>query len=158
MSGKAFVDTNVLVYAHNNSAGPKYSDAQRLLEELWNSGAGILSTQVLQEFCINVRRKAEHPLSASEVRQTIEDYLSWEIVVNDGASVLEALEMEQRFQISFWDALILQAADSAGADVLHSEDLSTRQKSGSVKVINPFTNAGRTKKTGRPRASLSLLL
>ena len=48
MSGKAFVDTNVLVYAHNNSAGPKYSDAQRLLEELWNSGAGILSAQVLQ--------------------------------------------------------------------------------------------------------------
>ena len=145
MSGKAFVDTNVLVYAHDNSAGPKHSDAQRLLEELWNSGAGILSAQVLQEFCINVRRKAEHPLSTSEVRQTIEDYLSWEIVVNDGASVLEALEMEQRFQISFWDALIIQAAESAGAEVLYSEDLSTGRKYGSVQVRNPFTNTRRTK-------------
>jgi|SRR6516164_4169817 len=108
-------------------------------------GLVFLGTQVLQEFCINVRRKAEHPLSTSELRRAIEDYLSWEIVVNDGASVLEALEMEQRFQISFWDALIIQAAESAGAEVLYSNDLSTGQKYGSVQVINPFTNARRTK-------------
>ena len=84
-------------------------------------------------------------MSTSELRRAIEDYLSWEIVVNDGVSVLEALEMEQRFQISFWDALIIQAAESAGAEVLYSNDLSTGQKYGSVQVINPFTNARRTK-------------
>jgi predicted nucleic acid-binding protein len=138
MSARAFVDTNILVYAHDRLAGPKHLQARQLVGELWNSGGGILSTQVLQEFSLNVRRKVKHPLSMIEVRKAIEDYLSWEIVVNDGASILEALEIEQRFQVSFWDALIIQAAESAGADVVYSEDLSHRQKYRSLQVINPF--------------------
>ena len=66
------------------------------------------------------------------------DYLSWEVVVNTGESVLEALEIENRHGISFWDALVIQAAESSGAEVLYSEDLSEGQSYGSVRVVNPL--------------------
>ncbi len=68
----------------------------------------------------------------------IQDYLSWEVVVNQPESVLQALDIEVRYKISFWDALILQAAESCGAAVLYSEDLSTGQNYGTVRVINPL--------------------
>jgi len=138
MSDKHFVDTNVLMYAHDSTAGTKHRRARTLIAELWNSGGGVLSTQVLQELCINLRRKAGRPLSMEETRRVIQDYLSWEIVVNTGESILQALEIEGRYKISFWDALIIQAAESAGADILYSEDLARGQKYGSVRVVNPF--------------------
>ena len=138
MPDKFFVDTNILLYAHDRSAGVKHERAHQLLERLWTSEEGVLSTQVLQEFCINLRRKVARPLPMEEVRQIIQDYLSWEIVVNTPASTLHALEIEIRYQISFWDALILQAAESAGASVVYSEDLGVGQKYGSVQVVNPL--------------------
>jgi predicted nucleic acid-binding protein len=138
MSDKHFVDTNVLVYAYDRSAGPRHERAQALLEELWNSGSGVLSTQVLQEFCVNLRRKAGQPLPADEVRRLIQDYCSWEIVVNTTESILQALDIEARYKISFWDALILQAAESSGATLVYSEDLAGGQRYGSVRVANPF--------------------
>jgi predicted nucleic acid-binding protein len=141
MSDKYFVDTNILVYAHDRSAGLKHKRARTLIEGLWNSGRGVLSTQVLQELCINVRRKAGHPLSAEETRRLMQDYLSWEIVVNTPASVIEALDIEVRHKISFWDALILQAAESCGAGILYSEDLTTGRRYGSIRVVNPLTDA-----------------
>jgi len=138
MPDKFFVDTNILLYAHDRSAGVKHERAHQLLERLWTSEEGVLSTQVLQEFCINLRRKVARPLPMEEVRQIIQDYLSWEIVVNTPASTLHALEIEIRYRISFWDALILQAAESAGASVVYSEDLGVGQKYGSVQVVNPL--------------------
>lgn len=137
---KYFVDTNILLYAHDRSAGLKHERARQLVERLWASGQGVLSTQVLQEFCINLRRKIARPLPVEEVRRLIQDYLSWEVVINDPASVLQALEIEVRYHISFWDALVLQAAESSGASVLYSEDLSAGQKYGAVQVVNPFTS------------------
>ncbi len=141
MSDKYFVDTNILMYAHDRSAGMKHDRARQLIERLWISGEGVLSTQVLQELCINLRRKIARPLPVEEVRRLIQDYLSWEIVVNTPASVLDALEIEVRYKASFWDALVLQAAESAGAGVLYSEDLAAGQNYGTVQVINPLTNA-----------------
>jgi predicted nucleic acid-binding protein len=138
MPDKFFVDTNILLYAHDHSAGRKHERARQLVEHLWTSGEGVLSTQVLQELCINVRRKIARPLPVEEIRQIIQDYLSWEIVVNSPASVLQALEIEVRYQTSFWDALVLQAAETSGASVLYSEDLATGQKYGAVQVINPL--------------------
>ena len=138
MSDKYFVDTNVLVYAYDRSAGPKHERAQALIEELWNSGSGLLSMQVLQEFCVNLRRKAGQPLAADHVRRLIQDYSSWEIVVNTTESILQALDIEARYRISFWDALILQAAESSGATLVYSEDLASGQKYGSIRVVNPF--------------------
>lgn len=138
MPDKYFVDTNILLYAHDRSAGLKHERARQLVEQLWNSGEGVLSTQVLQELCINLRRKIARPLAVEEVRRLIQDYLSWEIVVNTPASVLQALEIEVRYQISFWDALVLQTAESSGAAVLYSEDLGAGQKYGAVQVVNPL--------------------
>jgi predicted nucleic acid-binding protein len=138
MNDRYFVDTNILVYAHDRSAGLKHKQAQALVEELWASGGGVLSTQVLQELCINLRRKATHPLSVEETRKLIEDYSRWTIVTNTTESVIQALDIEVRFKISFWDALIVQAAGSAGAEVLYSEDLADGQTYGSVRVVNPL--------------------
>jgi len=138
MPDKYFVDTNILIYAHDRSAGLKHDLARQLLERLWISGQGVLSTQVLQEVCINLRRKIARPLPVDEIRRLLQDYLSWEIVVNTPESVLQALEIEVRYKISFWDALVLQAAESAGAAVLYSEDLAAGQKYGPIQVINPL--------------------
>ncbi|HME32080.1 MAG TPA: PIN domain-containing protein [Terriglobales bacterium] len=133
------MDTNVMVYAYDRSAGEKHKGAKALLEQLWNSDRGVLSTQVLQEFCVNLRRKASRPLSVDETRPLIQDYSSWEIVVNTPESILQALDIEARYKISFWDALIIQAAESSGAVILYSEDLASGQNYGSIRVVNPFT-------------------
>ena len=138
MSDKCFVDTNILVYAHDRSAGVKHQRAQSLLEDLWNSGQGVLSTQVLQELCINLRRKVSHPLPVAEVRQLIRDYSTWEVVTNTPESVLQALDIEARYKTSFWDALILHAAGSSGASVLYSEDLAVGQNYGAIRIVNPL--------------------
>ena len=138
MSDKCFVDTNILVYAHDRLAGVKHQRAQMLLEQLWDSGQGVLSTQVLQELCINLRRKISHPLPVDEVRLLIRDYATWEVVTNTPESVLQALDIELRYKTSFWDALILQAAESSGASILYSEDLATGQRYRAVRVINPL--------------------
>ena len=130
MSGKVFVDTNILVYAHDSTQGVKHERAQALVETLWESGDGILSTQVLQELCINLRRKSTRPPSVEETRKVIEDYCTWEIVVNTAESVLHALDFESRYQISFWDALIVQAATSCEAEIIYSEDLADGQTGG----------------------------
>ena len=138
MSDKYFVDTNILMYAHDTSAGEKHERAKALVEELWRDRTGVVSTQILQELAVNLRRKTAKPLDAKAVRDVVADYLTWQIVVNGGESILEALELETRYQISFWDALVVYAAQSAGTHVLYSEDLSDGQLYGPVRVINPF--------------------
>jgi len=97
-----------------------------------------LSTQVLQELCVNLRRKMEPPLPEEEVRQLLREYMQWNVIVNTPESVIGALELEVRYKISFWDALILHSAQSAGANILYSEDFSAGQKYDGVQVINPF--------------------
>lgn len=138
MSGKFFVDTNILVYAHDRTAGDKHLRALKLVDDLWDSGEGVLSTQVLQEFSYNLRRKAARPLPAEEVKLLIRDYSTWQIVTNTAISILRALDIEERFRISFCDALIVQAAEASGANVLYSEDLSGGQQYGTIRVINPL--------------------
>jgi len=138
MSDKYFVDTNVLMYAHDATTGAKHERAKELVEELWRDRNGVVSTQVLQELAVNLRRKARRPLDAKATREIISDYLTWQIVVNGTDSILEALDIESRYQISFWDALVVQAAQAAGADILYSEDLSHGQVFGAARVVNPF--------------------
>jgi predicted nucleic acid-binding protein len=136
MSAKCFVDTNVLFYAHDRQSGVKHERAMQLIAELWASERGVLSTQVLQEFCVTLRRKTD--LTPDDTRRLIQDLLKWNIVVNTGESILGALEIEARHQLSFWDALIIYAAQAAGAEVLYTEDLSDGQAYGSVRVVNPL--------------------
>ena len=138
MPDKFFVDTNILIYAHDRTTGVKHERARMLIEKLWTSGQGVLSTQVLQELCVNLRRKVARPLGVDEIRRLVDDYMSWEIVVNSAGAVIQALEIEMRYKTSFWDALILQAAEQSGAAILYSEDLAVRQSYGTVRVMNPL--------------------
>jgi predicted nucleic acid-binding protein len=138
MSDKYFVDTNILLYVRDLKQGPKHERARSLVQKLWERENGVLSTQVLQELCVSLPRKVSRPLSAEGTRKVIEDYASWEIVVNTAESVMLARDIERRCGISFWDALIVQAAGSCGAEVIYSEDLGDRQSYGEVRVVNPL--------------------
>jgi predicted nucleic acid-binding protein len=138
MSDRFFVDTNILMYAHDASAGAKHERAKTLVEQLWRDRTGVVSTQVLQELAVNLRRKAGRPLDGKATREIVADYLAWQVIVNGGESILEALDLEARFQISFRDALVVQAAQASGAEILYSEDLSDGQTYGAVRVINPL--------------------
>ena len=139
MSARAFVDTNVLVYAHDSASGERHHVARSLLERLWDERCGVLSTQVIQEFYVNVRKKARRPVSQAEARRLVDDYLAWDIVVNDEAAIRRAIELEHRYKLGFWDALVVDAANAASADVLYSEDLGHGQVCGNVELVNPFT-------------------
>ena len=138
MSVKYFVDTNLLMYAHDTSAGDKHERAKALLEELWRDRTGVVSTQVLQELSVNLRKKVRRPLDAKATRDIVADYLTWQVIVNGGDSILEAIDLESRSQIAFWDALVVQAAQVSGAEILYSEDLSDGQTYGTVRVVNPL--------------------
>ncbi len=138
MSDKSFVDTNILVYAHDRAAGERHARAAALVGQLWSTASGVLSTQILQELCFSLQRKLARPLSASETRRVVQPYLSWEVVVNTPQAALDALEISSRYKISYWDALVLHAAEFSGATVLYSEDFSHGQRYGSVRAVNPF--------------------
>ena len=151
MSDKVFVDTNVLVYAHDLSAENRHAKACAIVETLWEAETGVISTQVLQELAVNLRRKAGRPLDAKATREVVADYLAWQVVVNTADSVLGALELEERYRISFWDALVIHAAQAAGAEVLYSDDLADGQDYGGVTVVNPLVE--RTEPSKRCRTT-----
>jgi predicted nucleic acid-binding protein len=138
MSDRVFVDTNVLVYAHDTSTGARHDQARSLVERLWQERSGAVSTQILQELYVSLRRKAGRPLDSEEARAVVADYLRWEVVVNNGESILDAIALEQRYGISFWDALVVQSSRACGAEILYTEDLSDGQVYDSVRVVNPF--------------------
>ena len=138
MSDRVFVDTNVLIYAHDLDAGSKHTTAARAVEEVWSSRRGALSVQVLQEFYVNVTRKIRKPLTRKLAREVVEAYSAWHVEVIGANDVLQASILEERHRLSFWDALILVAAKKAGAETLLSEDLSHGQRIDEVTVENPF--------------------
>ena len=138
MSGKSFVDTNVLIYAYDLDAGQKHTIAANILRELWLNGDGVISTQVLQEFYVNATKKIPKPLSPLEARVIISRYHVWHVEENTLDSILRASEIQERRQLSFWDSLIVAAASKASANILLSEDLNHGQVIEGVKVINPF--------------------
>ena len=138
MSVKTFVDTNILIYAHDPGSGARHEAAKSLVSRLWRQRSGVISTQLLQELYVNLRKVARKPIAQVEAKGVLTDYLAWEVVVNDGAALLEALEFESRYRLSFWDALIVQAANAAGAEELCSEDFNHGQVYGMVTAVNPF--------------------
>jgi predicted nucleic acid-binding protein len=141
MSGttdRTFVDTNVLIYAHDVDAGRKREVAQDLLRALWVQRSGILSTQVLQEFYVNATRKIRKPLTKPEARRIVETYAPWCVggtTVNDLAA---AFQIEDQARIGFWDALIIAVAARAGARRVVSEDLNAGQSIVGITIDNPF--------------------
>ena len=137
---KIFLDTNVIIYAFDVSAGEKHEEARKIMAELWGVGRGLLSTQVLQEFFVSVTKKIPRPLSLKAAKEIVTDLLKWRVVINDGQSILEAADIQSKHHISFWDSLIIQAAIRGEASLLISEDLSDGQTIRGVTIRNPFMN------------------
>lgn len=140
MSGKRFVDTNILIYAHDLDAGGKRERAAAILRDLWETGTGVISIQVLQEFHVNVTRKIPRPLSPSTARGLIGSYRAWHVETPTVATVLQASEIQEKNQLSFWDAMILATAVQGNAEVLLSEDLNHGQVIEGVRIENPFVH------------------
>ncbi len=133
-----FVDSNVLVYAHDVSSAAKADRAQALLHELWTNGRGCLSIQVLQEFFVTVTRKVPRPLDASRAAQIVGDLARWRVHSPRPEDVLEAIEIHRRSRLAFWDALIVRSALQLGCGVVWSEDLHPGRVHPGVVVRNPF--------------------
>jgi predicted nucleic acid-binding protein len=134
-----FVDTNVLVYAHDlDSDQRKHDEARAALEDLWTAGTGALSTQVLQEFYVTVTRKLARPLARPDAREVVATYTAWPVQRIDAEDVLAASELEDEHALSFWDALILVAASRSGATRVLTEDLQPGQEIRGVRIETPF--------------------
>lgn len=133
-----FVDTNILIYAHDRDAGVKHDKAKRVLTELWNQENGCLSVQVLQEFFVNVTRKILQPIPTAVAREVIRTYLPWVRTVADGEMVIRAAEIADAWQTSFWDGMIIAAAERSGASELLTEDMQNGQHIAGLMLINPF--------------------
>lgn len=133
-----FVDTNVLIYAHDRSAGLKHEQAKALLRDLWDSRRGCLSVQVLQEFYVNVTQKVTQPLTSEVASQIISELGVWRVHRPGVEDVLDAIRIQNRYQISFWDAMIVASALQLGCQIIWSEDLNPGQLYDQAVVTNPF--------------------
>jgi predicted nucleic acid-binding protein len=138
MSDKTFVDTNVLIYAHDADAPVKREIAQNILRNLWSQRTGSLSSQVLQEFYVNVTKKIASPLSKPAARAVVDSYTVW-CVDTTSAEISDAFRIEDEAGIGFRDALIVAAARKAGAGRLLTEDLNSGQIISGVRIENPFS-------------------
>ncbi len=143
MTGKCFIDSNVLVYGQDTRDTAKQRRAQELAAHLVESGLGVISTQVLQEYYVTVTGKLKTaPLQAKAVLKT---FSAFEIVQVTPELVEEAVDCSVLHQLSFWDALIVVAADAAGCTTLYSEDFSPGQHLLGMQVVNPFPATQRKK-------------
>lgn len=137
-ASRQFVDTNVLVYAHDVTAGDKHLRARALIEELWITREGCLSIQVLQEFFVTTTRKIPKPLEAPAVLRIIGDLARWHVHTPAVSDVLAAIDIHDRTGVSFWDAMIIRSAKELDCKTLHTEDLNSGQTYEGVQVRNPF--------------------
>jgi predicted nucleic acid-binding protein len=133
-----FVDTNVLVYARDASDTEKQATAAAWMEHLWTSAAGRLSVQVLQEYYVTVTRKLDPGLPTDEARDDVRDLAAWRPVRIDEAMLDSAWRVEDRFELSFWDSLIVAAAHAAGCEFLLTEDLQHDLAIDGLRVADPF--------------------
>jgi predicted nucleic acid-binding protein len=136
--GSTFIDTNVLVYAHDRSETRKQPVAQALLDALWRDRTGVVSSQVLQEFYVVVTRKFDPPMRQAAAREIVALYGEWPVVRPDLALMVAASKLEERHAFSFWDALVVEAARRGGATRLLTEDLQAGRRIGEIRIENPF--------------------
>lgn len=137
MSGKTFVDSNVLIYAYDSEAGVKHRIANSILRELWEHRLGVLSVQVLQEFYVNVTKKIPKPIPRSKARLFVDSYTGW-CAETTPAEISMAFRIEDESRSSFWDALIVASAIKCGATRILSEDLNAGQRIAGITIENPF--------------------
>lgn len=136
---KFFFDTNVLVYLFDADSTDKRKKARALFAKHADAGDILLSTQVLQEFYVTVTRKLARPLDAAAAAETVSSFAQLPLVQIDSELILSAIHRSRNNQLSFWDALIVQAAIEGHASTLYSEDMQHGQMLDSLRVVNPFS-------------------
>ena len=134
-----FLDTNVLLYAHDMSAGEKQRQAAAIVTAMWQTGNGCLSIQVLQELYVNMTQKVARRLDKEMALQIIKSLACWRIHVPDAADIFKAIDIQIAHQISFWDAMIIRSAQAMHCQTLWTEDLQAGQVIAGVRTVNPFT-------------------
>lgn len=138
MALRSFIDTNLLVYTQASDEPLKQRAALDVLQRLYEEGAGVLSTQVLQEYCNIALKKLKLP--ASEVRAQLDFFEQFEIVQVTPAIIRSALDLQQTRSIAFYDAVVLASAHVAGCSVIWTEDLNAGEVVNGVRIANPFTS------------------
>jgi predicted nucleic acid-binding protein len=133
-----FVDTNVLVYARDTADPAKQAQASEWIAYLWDRGEGRLSLQVLQEYYVTTTRKLRPGLEPEDARADVLDLAAWSPGVADTQMIAAAWSIEDRFGLSFWDALIVAAAHVARCEVLLTEDLQHGMDLEGVRIVDPF--------------------
>ncbi len=140
MSG-VFVDTNILIYSEDSADMAKRDVALLWLGVLWESGIGRLSSQVLNEFYINVTRKLKPPMPQITARDEVRRYAAWQPWPVDQSTIESAFGIETRYGLNYWDALVIAAAQHLGCRIVLSEDMAHGETYGNVQVINPFVSS-----------------
>lgn len=136
MTARCFVDTNVLLYADDDSAGPKRDRARELIREVTSDGTGVLSLQVLQEYFAVATKKLRIP--ADGARRRIELLSQLDVVTLSVEDLLSAVDLHRLHKFSIWDALVIRAALNGGCRVLYSEDLQDGRRIDGLEIVNPF--------------------
>ena len=131
-----FVDTNLLLYSFDPADPAKHALARRWMAMLWSSGIGRISWQVLNEFYANAERKLRVPSVIA--RKSVEGLVQWQPLGFEIGSMRRAWHWMDQAGMTYWDGLILAAAESLGCRWLLSEDFQHGRRYGSVQVINPF--------------------
>ncbi|MBI5908426.1 MAG: PIN domain-containing protein [Betaproteobacteria bacterium] len=136
---KFFFDTNVLVYLFDADSPDKRKKARALFQRHTEAGDILLSTQVLQEFYVIATRKLARPVDAAAAAEAVSSFAELSLVQIDSALIVSAIHRSRNHQLSFWDALIVQAAIEGHASTLYSEDMQHGQMLDSLRVVNPFS-------------------
>ena len=138
MSDRYFIDTNIIVYAHDNNFPAKQLKAQDIIFTGIRENSGVISAQVLSEFFVTVTKKNKQNYSAAAAKHEILLLSHLQVVDIDFDLVIRAVGLQDRYQLSYWDSLILSAAERSECDTLYSEDLSHGQNYDGIQCINPF--------------------
>ena len=141
MNGRSFLDTNVLVYAYDQDEPSKRATAQQILRDSILEEAGMLSAQVLGEFYVAVTRRVATAMSPAEALRVVGHLQKLPVVEIDGSLASRGMETSERYQVAYWDGLIIAAAERGKCTRILSEDLSDGQVYHGVTVANPFARS-----------------
>jgi predicted nucleic acid-binding protein len=134
-----FVDTNIVVYAHDKNAIQKHYNSVELLSRLAADGSGAVSIQVLMEFYNTALRKLG--IKSESAEAILDDFAEWRLHCPDHASIMAAVRLQRRYQLAWYDAMILNSAIESGCSILWTEDFQDGQRFGDLVIRNPYKNA-----------------
>ena len=136
MTERCFLDSNILLYADDESAGPKQDKAIALLEAGLRTRKAVISTQVLQEYYVNAVKKLKIPPEVA--RSSVEIFQTLPTALIQCSDILAAIDLQRLHTISFWDCLVIGSATNSRCKILYSEDLQTGREFGNLRIVNPF--------------------